>query len=155
MTQTIAQQLERAYARASMNETAKHLQTPQDWQHVQDIQAQSAQAKLHEQRSFRQEYPARLADAREAILNERAAWHYTHPAPQSAARQDRFNKDQIERLAHLRVHNAHHQTMAKIDVQENHEFKQLMQKHQPTSWLQMQAQSAYAPASSQQIKRER
>lgn len=125
MTKTIAQQLESAYARATMRDTAKHLRSPQDWQHVQDIQSQSAQAKAYEQVSFRDEYSARLADAREAILKERGSWTYTHPAPKSAARRDRFDKDQIDRQAHLRVHNAHAQTMAKIDVQQNHQMKQL------------------------------
>lgn len=155
MGQNITQQLEQAYARATMRETARHLRGGEDWQRIRDIQTHSAQAKQQEQQSFRQEFPARLADARDAILNERAAWHYTHPTPQSAARQDRFNKDQIERQAHLRVHNAHAQTMAKIDVQENREVQQLMQKHQPTSWLQLQAQSARTAVPPQQIKRER
>lgn len=130
MTQTIAQQLESAYARASMVETAKHLQTPQDWQRVQNIQARSSQARQSEQESFRQDYPARVANAREAILKEHGERHYTHPAPQSAARRDRFDKDQIERQAHLRVHNAHAQTMAKIDIQENQGIKHLVQRHQ-------------------------
>lgn len=134
MTMTITQQLERAYARASMLETAKHLRSPQDWQRVREIQTDSTRARQNEQNGFRQEYTARLADAREAVLNERAGRHYTHPAPQSAARQDRFNKDQIERQAHLRVHNAHAQTMAKIDVQEHREVKQLVAQRQPKPW---------------------
>lgn len=125
MTKTIAQQLESAYARATMRDSAKHLRSPQDWQHVQNIQKQSERAKTYEQISFRQEYAARLSDAREAILKERGSWNYTHPAPQSAARRDRFDKDQIDRQAHLRVHNAHAQTIAKIDVQQNHQMKQL------------------------------
>lgn len=154
MTQSITQQLERAYARATLRDTAKHLQSSQDWQRVREIQTGSNQARQTEQDNFRQDYPARLADAREAILNERAARHYTHPAPQSAAQssggQDRFNKDQIERQAHLRVHNAHHQTIAKIDVQENREVKQLVQQRQPQP-LQPNPQTV----SHQQIKRER
>lgn len=128
MGQTLAQQLESAYARATMRDTAKHLLTPQDWQRVRDIQSDSAQARQTEQENFRQDYPARLADAREAILKERASRHYSHPAPSWAARQDRFNKDQIERQAHLRVHNAHHQTMAKIDVQERRGVKEVEQQ---------------------------
>lgn len=130
MTQSIAQQLESAYAQAALQETAKRIETPKDWQRFRDIQQRSAQTRQREQESFRQDYPARLADAREAVLKERAARHYTHPAPQSATRQDRFNKDQIERQAHLRVHYAHHQTLAKIDVQENREVKQLLEPRQ-------------------------
>jgi hypothetical protein len=148
MKPTIAQQLENAYARASMAETAKHLHGTNDWQRVQNIQARSAEARQTEQESFRQDYSARVADARVAILKERGDRHYSHPAPQSATRQDRFDKDQIERQAHLRVHNAHHQTMAKIDVQENREVKQLMQQHQSPA-------SPPQAVPSQQIKRER
>lgn len=150
MTQNITQQLESAYAKASLRETAKRLETPQDWQRYQDIQQRSAQTRQHEQVSFRQDYPARLADAREAILNERAARHYTHPAPQSAAGQDRFDKDQIERQAHLRVHNAHHQTLAKIDMQERREVQSLLQQRQPHLSPQFQVSSP-----TRQIKRER
>lgn len=141
MTQNITQQLERAYARASLQETAKRLETPQDWQRYQDIQRRSAQTRQHEQVSFRQDYPARLADAREAILNERTARHYTHPAPQSAAGRDRFDKDQIERQAHLRVHNAHHQTLAKIDMQEHREVQSLLKQREIQLSPQFQALS--------------
>jgi len=130
MKQSITQQLENAYARATMKETAKHLKSANDWQRVREIQSDSAQAKQAEQETFREDYQARLADAREAVLNERAARHYTHPAPQSAARQDRFNKDQIERQAHLRVHNAHQKTMAKIDQQSRNDIKQLTHAQQ-------------------------
>lgn len=128
MTKTITQQLEQAYARATMQDTAKNLRSPQDWQDVRDLQSHSKQARQAEQDNFRQDYPARLADARDAILKERASRHYTHPAPSWAARQDRFNKDQIERQAHLRVHNAHHQTIAKIDAQEQRGVKEIEQK---------------------------
>ncbi|MEP3296775.1 MAG: hypothetical protein ABJO27_09910 [Pseudoruegeria sp.] len=131
MTQNLAEQLESAYARASMRENAKHLRSPQDWQRMQDIEQRRAHASQNEQQSFRQDYTSRVADAWDAILKERSQWHYTHPAPQSAARQDRFDKDQIERQAHLRVHNAHHQTMAKIDMQASKEVRELIQRNQP------------------------
>lgn len=150
MTQNIAQQLENAYAQATLRETAKRLETPQDWQRFQDIQQRGAQTRQNEQMSFRQDYPARLADAREAILNERAARHYTHPAPQSAVGRDRFNKDQIERQAHLRVHSAHHQTLAKIDMQERREVQSLFQQRQLQLSPQFQAANQ-----SHQIKRDR
>ncbi|MEP2890911.1 hypothetical protein [Tateyamaria sp.] len=153
MTQNIAQQLEQSYARASLRDTAKHLRNPQDWQQVRDIQVRSNQARQTERENYQQDYPARLADAREAILNERAAWHYTHPAPQSAARQDRFNKDQIERQAHLRVHNAHHRTMAKIDAHESRDLKQLMQQNQSPTSVPHFSQASDNPH--HQVRRER
>ncbi len=139
MTQNITQQLESAYTKATLRETAKRLETPQDWQRYQDIQQRSAQTRQHEQMSFRRDYPARLADARKAILNERSAHHYTHPAPQSAIGRDRFNKDQIERQAHLRVHSAHQQTLAKIDMQENREIQTLFQQRRIQLSPQFQA----------------
>jgi len=162
MTRNIAEQLESIYARASMHENAKRLRSAEDWQRVQDIEQRRAHARETEVERSQQDYTARVADARDAILNDRAQWHYTHPAPQSAARRDRFDKDQIERQAHLRVHNAHYQIMAKIDVQANREIKQLMQKNQqqsqarPQSHTQIfnQAQSGQ-PTPYHQIKRSR
>ena len=134
-----------------MAEAAKRIQSPQDWQRLKDIQTQSKQAKENEQMEYRNEYPARLADAGEAILKERGNWHYTHPAPQSAARRDRFDKDQIERQAHLRVHSAHAQTIAKIDKQESREVRQLLRA---TPSPPPQAEHAFARQQTQ-IKRER
>lgn len=155
MKLSITEQLEQAYARATMKDTAKHLRTPQDWQRVRDIQSDSHQARQTEQDNFRQDYPARVADAREAILMERASRNYTHPAPSWAAGQDRFNKDQIERQAHLRVHNAHQQTMTKIDAQENREVKEVVQRRLPRPpKLSPEFQSSN-PSYRQQIKRER
>lgn len=154
MTKRIAQQLESANAQASMRETAKHLRGAQDWQYVQEIQTHSAQARQNEQEHFREDYAARVADARDAIFKERAARHYTHPAPQNAAHRDRFDKDQIERQAHLRVHHAHHQTLAKIDVEANRAVKQLAQRYQPQPTYQAHSQ-APETVPQRQIKRER
>ena len=74
MTQKIAEQLESAYARASMQENAKHLRSPQDWQRMQDIEQPRAHASQNTQQSFLQDYTARVADARDAILKERSQW---------------------------------------------------------------------------------
>lgn len=104
---------------------AKDIKTAADWDRYFDIRKEAAARVDDERTTFRTDYNARLADAREIILRKHTGRMFDHPKPNWAEVEDLPSADKIDLLARNLAQRDHEARIACIRKDQADQYKDL------------------------------
>lgn len=116
MADSIASELRRAFAVASMRKEAELLQKPEHWAEVRGIRTRAQDLTDTEKRLYHDRYDTRVEAARRRIIDQ--AGSRTRTFTPGWAGADRFDAADTLRQAHRTVRAAHEQRLGRIDAME-------------------------------------
>lgn len=153
MSESLTETLRQTYELASLRHMAERLQTGRQWEAAQDITARFEMARTDLTKSFADEYPARMAEARQKLILE--ATRQSPALTPMDASDTRFAKSAIEHKAGRMVRDEHRLEMAGLERAEAQELSQLMQRADGTNRVQGKAQQSFTQTASPSISRAR
>lgn len=112
------------YAQAIRQREAQSFDKPHDWQHLQRIEKLSEEKRDHLNDDFNETFDARIAIARQKIIDDDGKHTLDHMTPDG---RDRFNGDRINEEADKRVRLEHQGDLDAVDDAE-FDAREILQK---------------------------
>ncbi|WP_386627518.1 hypothetical protein [Sulfitobacter geojensis] len=141
MTSDITLGMAEMFRDANRESVTLELRTPQDWDRFNKIKDMAKQHEREETEFFQREKPLLLAEARKELIDKAGSLTLEHPSPFGT---DRFNKDTIERQAHMQVGNDHQARLLGIKARESDGYAELREDIQAREGLRDHAREAFA-----------
>jgi len=126
MASSLSDDLKKTFALASLRNEAAKILTPKEWNELQKIKQKYEGQKQFEKRSFDLEYETRVEVARKRLINQ-AGQNRKNFQP-LWARNDRFDRDAIDRQAHRNVKDGFKRLIEQFELRERRDVQGLLDR---------------------------
>lgn len=144
MPQSISEQLDEVFHRASETFVRGLLKTEQDRIDFDAIGGAARDKQAELTRLYHEQYDARVDDVRKRLLDEAAHWRLTHPSPPGG---DVDRAGEINRAAHRTVQTAHEADLQRTRDEAQNAFEGLLERAYHRNQVRGLAVEAFRAAS--------
>lgn len=127
---------------ATQQELTQSLRTGDDWKQFHAIAKQSIERTTAEKEAFRQDYPKRIAEARQILLREENGRPFRPPPPPQGV-VIRSERARIDQIADARVRRDHAHRLVVIQTDETDQYSDLREAVRIRDTRQGQAKTAF------------
>ncbi len=152
MKPSLEYSLAEVFREATMQNLVFELRNESDWNQFQTIHAASQKRQKTEREDYEENRSERLAKAREELLRQAGSKTLDHPAPIGA---DRFDKNELERRAMLKVENDHAARLLTIKKEETDAYARLKDDILGRDFVRDHARDAFTRAVDRRSGQER